>query len=417
MSEAKDNYSGGDKLQASDVNQNAENTNDGGAFRDDINAGETINGGTLPVAVFQQAGDLEIASITQTTENSSVAVYDSNLQIGQNFQAEDENISKIDLILQEVGSPSGNLNLNIYAVDGSGFPTGASLGSVTINANTISGKGTYTFTFATPIDVVVGTTYVMVLSFPGGDVSNHVLWYFNNTSVYANGFGVRSTNAGSTWLTLGAGAYDCAFTLYAQLDDAELYACDADNINKINFSGFAISNSTDGNPISFQGSGIVRGFSGLSKGKKYYIQDDKTIGTSPDTYEVLVGVAISETELLIQKGNRYASGVQAIANSTATYTITTGFRVSKVSIQGIAYTGSAYGDSSGGWTKAGSNDCIYKTNAGAGTQATAYRNGTDAVYLQGVVSNVTDTSFDIVNTKVSTGYADVYLFWEAIGDL
>jgi len=266
-----------------------------------INAGETINGGTLPVACFIQAGDVESTSITQITNDSSVAVYDSNLQIGQNFEATDENISKIELILEEVVAPSGNLNLDIYAMDGSGFPTGASLGTSTINANTVSGKSTVEFAFATNVDTVIGSDYVMVLSFPSGDATNHILWYFNTTSVYAGGFGVRSADAGATWITWGGGAYDCAFTLYSEKEDNKLYACDGNDTDKLKFIGFAISNSTDGNPISFQGSGIVRGFTGLAEGEEYYIQDDKTIGTAQGTYRVKVGTAISETELLIEK--------------------------------------------------------------------------------------------------------------------
>jgi hypothetical protein len=90
---------------------------------------------------------------------------------------------------------------------------------------------------------------------------------------------------------------------YIDETDGELYACDGNDIDKIRFDGFVISDTTDGNPAEFQGSGIVRGFSGLTIGSKYYLQDDGTIGTSIGTYEVLVGIATSETELLIEKGS------------------------------------------------------------------------------------------------------------------
>ncbi len=140
MAEAKDDYSGGDKVNASDVNQHAKNANDAGGFRDDKLAGETIAGATLPVPVYQN-----------TTDN-------------------------------------------------------------------------------------------------------------------------------------------------------EFYACDANDTAKLNFVGFAISNSTDGNAIDLQMSGIVKGFTGLDEGEKYYVQDAVgTIGKTPGTAKILVGEAISTTELLIIK--------------------------------------------------------------------------------------------------------------------
>jgi len=89
--------------------------------------------------------------------------------------------------------------------------------------------------------------------------------------------------------------------VYQNTTDNEFYACDADDTDKLNFIGFAISNSTDGNSIDIQFEGIMKGFTGLSEGVKYYVQNDKTIGTTPGTYKILVGMAISTTEILIIK--------------------------------------------------------------------------------------------------------------------
>ena len=67
---------------------------------------------------------------------------------------------------------------------------------------------------------------------------------------------------------------------------------------------FVISNSATGTSAYVQTGGIVDGFSGLSKGANYYVQDAVgTVGTSMGTYEVLVGTAISATEILLQKGS------------------------------------------------------------------------------------------------------------------
>lgn len=82
--------------------------------------------------------------------------------------------------------------------------------------------------------------------------------------------------------------------------DNEIKACDANDVTKLEFIGFAISNSTDGNPITLQKNGVVSGFSLLDIGKKYYVQDTiGTIGVNSGTYAVLVGVAISASEILI----------------------------------------------------------------------------------------------------------------------
>lgn len=93
--------------------------------------------------------------------------------------------------------------------------------------------------------------------------------------------------------------------VYQNPSDNEFYACDANDTDKLEFVGFAISTAGDGEEIEIQMSGIVNGFSGLIEGIKYYVQDAVgTIGTSKGTYEVLVGMAISETELLIIKDVR-----------------------------------------------------------------------------------------------------------------
>lgn len=93
--------------------------------------------------------------------------------------------------------------------------------------------------------------------------------------------------------------------LFQNTTDGELYACDANDAAKLNFLGFGISDSTDGNPITLQTEGIVGGFTGLSEGVEYYVQDAVgTIGTAKGTYTIKVGIAISETEILIIKKER-----------------------------------------------------------------------------------------------------------------
>lgn len=209
--------------------------------------------------------------------------------------------------------------------------------------------------------------------------------------------------------------------VYQSDSDNEFYACDADDTSAMKYLGFAISNGTDGNDIEVQFVGIVSGFTGLSEGEKYYVQDAVgTIGTSPGTYEILVGVAISETELLIQKGKRFASGTTSMDGDE---TITIGFRPSKIRIVATHSTGGA-GDgaiSVGGWTAQGGNDCVYvgtdnSLNGVSGAAATAWNIQCNSASANntGNVDTITDTSFTL---NEATGTVTVSLYWEAEGEL
>ena len=127
--------------------------------------------------------------------------------------------------------------------------------------------------------------------------------------------GIFSATAGET--INGATTPVAVYMLDA---DNEWYACDANVQTALDFKGFAITNGTDGNSFVIQTLGVVNGFTGLTAGAKYYVKDDKTLGTTPGTYEIYVGLAISTTEILIDKqtdnGMQYM-GSEAISASEA----------------------------------------------------------------------------------------------------
>lgn len=92
---------------------------------------------------------------------------------------------------------------------------------------------------------------------------------------------------------------------YVKVSDGKLYKCDGNDQATLEFQGFVIDTDTSGNAAQLQTSGVVGGFSGLSIGSRYYVQDSVgTIGTSIGTYEIYVGIAISSTQILIDKGPR-----------------------------------------------------------------------------------------------------------------
>lgn len=243
---------------------------------------------------------------------------------------------------------------------------------------------------------------------------------FMNPSTAGSVFGIKSVTAGAT--ITGA---TLPVPVYQNKTDNEFYACDANDTAAMKFLGFATSNGTDGTAMTVQFTGIVSGFTGLTEGEKYYVSDTVgTIANTPGTYEVLVGVAISETEILIQRGKRVTSGTQQYTTGTTT-TVTCGFRVSKVRVHGVYISGTYGVSSDGGWTSGGGNDCVYQGDTGT-PGSTHGVNNTYAAYLvhdtsperagRVLINNVTDTSFDIV-----ASYADAAvtfeIFWEAEGEL
>jgi hypothetical protein len=240
----------------------------------------------------------------------------------------------------------------------------------------------------------------------------------------------------STFFTRNGAVLNCGETIngattpvpvYQDKTDNELYACDANDLTKLKFIGFVVSNGTNGNPATFQAHGIVSGFTGLAEGEKYYVQDAVgTISTSPGTYEVLVGVAISETQLLIVRGRRHMAGLTSFSSTTTT-TITLGFRPSVVRVFAQMDPGGADVTqifSHGVYTVGAGNLCQYQckgtsdeveTGQNSTVSWLVYNDSSDDMH-SGVVDTITDTGFRLNNTKAGAGLTAT-LMWEAEGEL
>lgn len=103
-----------------------------------------------------------------------------------------------------------------------------------------------------------------------------------------------------------------------------------------NFAGFSVQNGTIGQPILIQTAGVVSGFTGLTAGSLYYLANGTqgTISTTAGTNPVLVGQAVSTTQLLVNAtrnlsyniitGATSAAGTGNNAQTTATATCPTG---------------------------------------------------------------------------------------------
>lgn len=214
--------------------------------------------------------------------------------------------------------------------------------------------------------------------------------------------------------------------VYQNKTDNKFYACDGNDTAKMKFVGFAVSNGTNGNALLVQFSGIVDGFTNLDEGEKYYLSDTEgTIATTPGTYQVLVGVAISTTQLLIQKGVFRASGYGSFsdvgnANAQQTAVITCGFRPSVVRFH--AYSGNYVMVTSGVYL----NGVSYGAHVGSSGANGSANNISGAVgrletpstqHWTFTITDVTDTSFTIAATQNDNSPSVAYYHYEVEGHL
>lgn len=158
----------------------------------------------------------------------------------------------------------------------------------------------------------------------------------------------------------------------------------ADSAYTTTFStGHDATEQLSGGALSIKGStpvvttvhydGIVNGFSGLTKGAQYRI--DSTSGAIVASGNgAKVGIAISTTEILIQRKNRRKTGVVNI--SSGTQYIHLGFRPSVIKAYGGGNNGS-YGGSFGSW-----RDGVYAGCWGDDSGSLLYTTYTDALIKQ-----------------------------------
>jgi hypothetical protein len=107
--------------------------------------------------------------------------------------------------------------------------------------------------------------------------------------------------------------------VYVNPSDNKVYICDGNDADKLRFVGFAITSANADASVNIQFNDVVSGFTGLTEGEYYYLQDDKTIGVNPGTYFVQLGIAISSTQLLInfQLGTKVSASDNEVTTNSA----------------------------------------------------------------------------------------------------
>lgn len=209
--------------------------------------------------------------------------------------------------------------------------------------------------------------------------------------------------------------------VYQDQSDNELYACDANVNTKYRFIGFVTSDGTDGTPVVFQGGGIVRGFSGLAEGERYYVQDVAgTIGLTPGTQLIQVGVAISPTELLIEKAPLGVAGnFAALISASGSQVVTCGFRPRKVRVSALSGDNSSIAIMEMVWVNGVVSAAAGKMrDAGpeiSSALARLYSAANVSTFLEFSITSVTNAGFSVTYSENGSFNEEVAFMWEAEG--
>jgi hypothetical protein len=272
-----------------------------------LTAGEALNGTTTPVVVAIDPAGTTTAQIVGFGANNATggSWTASTSYLAQGFVmpvGKNRLTSAKAYIAVAAGSPNYKLTAAIYAVDGSGYPTGSALGtSAEISPASASLN---TFTFAA-VSLTPGTTYSLVIyptSITTINGSNCYSWNRDNTTGgAAAGVNATSSNSGSTWSTESANPHFTQVNGYfASSGAGRVVRGQGNDSNRLQVIGFVTSSVSDGASIAVQIAGVVSGFTGLTAGAKYYLSDTLGgIATSAGSTKLFVGYALSTTQLLI----------------------------------------------------------------------------------------------------------------------
>ena len=191
----------------------ADGANDG-AFKINIDGVEydnvSIDLSSTGISISQEIGEETGVNYSRT--------YSDDLQ-GQSFFWEGGTLTKIDLTLRKVNTPTGEYTLNLYEADENDFPTGSVIKSVSkLSQDLTTSYADYSFDFN--VLLVGNKKYVLVLSYTGGSTSHYVQWAYTDSNVYSGGISIRSFNGGSSWSTNGTS--DKRFIIYGINSEEEM---------------------------------------------------------------------------------------------------------------------------------------------------------------------------------------------------
>lgn len=178
---------------------------------------ETSNIAITSIRNVDTAIPFATATMTSySTQNSDQAVYSGSvIGVSQSFTATAFRMSSVKFYLKKVGSPTGNVTVELRTHSGtlgtSSIPTGVALAiSNTLDITTLTTSyQLIEFTFPWYFQYLfTATNFCVTVNYSGGDVSNCLNVGYNSSSGHG---GNKATNTGGTW-TAQSG-HDCYFAV------------------------------------------------------------------------------------------------------------------------------------------------------------------------------------------------------------
>lgn len=218
------------------------------------------------------------------------------------------------------GNTTAPLALTTAISTSSPFNTGVNVIPVTGS----TGKLDYRFIATSTSDAPRGYLWTASTTFTGTGLTINATSSINATSTnnapQVNNsvmFGTNTVNIFTAGETISASTLPIP-VMYAT-SSAKVYQVDGNVASTSNFIGYALNNAVVNGNSYVQTSGIVSGFTGLTAGLRYYVQDAVgTIGTTVGTAEIYAGTAISTTAVMIEQND--AGSMQYLGSQVLTCT-------------------------------------------------------------------------------------------------
>jgi len=287
--------------------------------------------------LFQEGYTLDYGNLgtSITTINSSDTLKNSRTTINDNFTALNNgkietSTTTLPLIttlanLATVGTiTSGTWNGTAISVAKGGTGTTSPalnyviLGDATNGFKTVSGLGT-----SGQLLTSAGAGNPPVWGTPSVDTATNYTWTgIHNFSATTTFSSIVNAFTASTTITatIPVPVYLATSTNALMLSTASTTATNV----VIDYLGFALNNGTNGSTVYVQTYGVVSGFTDLTPGAVYYVQNTAgTIGTTVGVNPIRVGRAVSATQLLIDR-QRIIGTYSPRVNNTTYYAYTDG---------------------------------------------------------------------------------------------
>ncbi len=369
--------------------------------QDDQIAGETIDGTPVPTPV------LFVSDIFQREYRTNFNFGDVSANTRFSVQIKPYSAitsTDVRLFLQKEGSPTGNLTIEIQG-DSSGDPDGTAITNGTSNTVAMSGIATAfeetTFTFASAFTLAANTLYHIVLKRSDAVNASDFVSVLGIANDYANFVGKKYS--GSAWSSHSL--------MFAEVkpttgSSQSVWRSDANIIGLHWYDGFAITDATENTTVTVQIHGLVAGFTGLIANRKYFVQDTVgTIGISEGTYEIGVGEAISDTELIIRHYSNEYMGSESLTDPSPSTTSTTDKAIMYSDAKKVMSAFSASGDPDAIQAQL----IVFRKGMISATMSQGPNEATASLSIGGSVVTGSVSS-DTQNSAWSAGFATIYFY-------